>query len=56
MINGTSSDYWKLDCTPMANAMLTLMHKLGFDNDSFGDSTGPFSFSETGSATTDSAL
>ena len=32
------------DGTPMANAMLTLMHKLGFDDmESFGDSTGPFS-------------
>ena len=32
--------------TPMANVMLTLMHKLGFnDMESFGDSTGPFSLS-----------
>ena len=32
--------------TPMANVMLTLMHKLGFDDmESFGDSTGPFSLS-----------
>ncbi len=32
------------DGTPMANAMLTLMHKLGFDDmESFGDSTGPLS-------------
>ena len=31
--------------TPMANVMLSLMHKLGFDDmTSFGDSTGPFSF------------
>jgi hypothetical protein len=31
------------DGTPMANAMLTLMHKLGMDDmDSFGDSTGEF--------------
>jgi hypothetical protein len=30
--------------TPMANAMLTLMHKLGLDDvESFGDSTGDFS-------------
>ena len=32
------------DGTPMANAMLTLMHKLGFDEPGFGDSTGEFSF------------
>ncbi len=31
------------DGTPMANAMLSLMHKLGLDDmDSFGDSTGEF--------------
>ena len=30
------------DGTPMANALLSLMHALGFeDMDSFGDSTGP---------------
>jgi len=34
------------DGTPMANAMLTIMHKLGLDDmDSFGDSTGEFSLS-----------
>jgi hypothetical protein len=34
------------DGTPMANVMLSLMHKLGLDNmESFGDSTGDFSFS-----------
>ena len=33
------------DGTPMANVMLTLMHKLGLDNKSFGDSTGEFSLS-----------
>ena len=33
------------DGTPMANVMLSLMHKLGMDDmDSFGDSTGDFSF------------
>jgi hypothetical protein len=33
------------DDTPMANVMLTLMHKLGLtDVKSFGDSTGDFSF------------
>jgi hypothetical protein len=32
--------------TPMANVMLTVLHKLGLDNlESFGDSTGEFSFS-----------
>ena len=30
----------------MANVMLSLMHKLGFDDmESFGDSTAPFSLS-----------
>lgn len=34
------------DGTPMANAMLSLMHKLGMDDaESFGDSTGEFSLS-----------
>jgi len=34
------------DGTPMANAMLSLMHKLGMDDlKSFGDSTGEFFFS-----------
>jgi len=34
------------DGTPMANAMLSLLHKLGHDDlDSFGDSTGEFSLS-----------
>ncbi|MBK8649398.1 MAG: DUF1552 domain-containing protein [Gemmatimonadetes bacterium] len=33
------------DGTPMANAMLSLMHKLGMDDlQSFGDSTGEFTF------------
>jgi chitinase len=33
------------DGTPMANAMLSLIHKLGMDDlDSFGDSTGELSF------------
>ena len=33
------------DGTPMANVMLSLMHKLGMDDmESFGDSTGDFSF------------
>jgi hypothetical protein len=33
------------DGTPMANAMLSLMHRLGMDDlRSFGDSTGEFAF------------
>jgi hypothetical protein len=33
------------DATPMANVMLSLMHRLGLDDlQSFGDSTGEFSF------------
>ena len=40
------------DGTPMANAMLSMMHTLGHDDmDSFGDSTGEFSLN-LGSATT----
>ena len=32
----------------MANVMLSLMHKLGLDDvESFGDSTGDFSFTAT---------
>ena len=35
---------WAPAGTPMANPMLSLMHKLGFDDmESFGDSTGEFS-------------
>ena len=33
------------DGTPMANVMLTLLHQLGLDVDSFGDSTGEFDLS-----------
>jgi hypothetical protein len=37
------------DDTPMANVMLSLMHKLGMDDmQSFGDSTGEFSFAAPG--------
>jgi hypothetical protein len=37
------------DETPMANVMLSLMHKLGLDDlESFGDSTGEFSFAAQG--------
>jgi hypothetical protein len=33
------------DETPMANVMLSLMHRLGLDDiESFGDSSGEFSF------------
>ncbi len=32
------------DGTPMANVMLTLMNNMGLEMDSFGDSTGEFSF------------
>jgi hypothetical protein len=30
------------DGTPMANAMLSAMHAIGVDAESFGDSTGTF--------------
>jgi hypothetical protein len=37
------------DDTPMANVMLSLMHKLGLDDmKSFGDSNGDFSFAAPG--------
>jgi len=40
--------------TPMANVMLSLMHKLGHDDmESFGDSTGDFSLSLPSSTTTE---
>ena len=39
--------------TPLANVMLSLLHKLGMDDmDSFGDSTGDFSLNMPGTATT----
>ena len=39
------------DGTPMANAMLSLMHTLGLDDvESFGDSTGEFSVTDPGTA------
>jgi hypothetical protein len=45
------------DGTPMANAMLTMLHKLGIeDMDAFGDSTGALSFDVPGGAATDAAL
>jgi hypothetical protein len=41
------------DGTPMANVMLTLLHKLGMDDmKSFGDSTGEFALNVPGAATT----
>ena len=40
------------DGTPMANVMLSLMHKLGMsDMESFGDSTGEFSFDVSSTST-----
>ena len=40
------------DGTPMANAMLSLLHKLGMeDMESFGDSTGAMSLSAPPTAT-----
>jgi len=43
------------DGTPMANAMLSLMHKLGMDDmDSFGDSTGEFGLAVPGGLRTTS--
>ena len=30
--------------TPQANGLLTMLHKLGVDSESFGDSTGTISF------------
>jgi hypothetical protein len=33
------------DATPMANVYLTLMHNMGVEMQSFGDSTGEFSLS-----------
>ncbi len=45
------------DGTPMANVMLSLLHKLGMDDlDNFGDSTGDFSLSASTSVLPDGAL
>jgi hypothetical protein len=45
------------DGTPMANAMLTFIHKLGLDDvDSFGDSTGDLPLSMPMSATLPAGL
>jgi hypothetical protein len=42
------------DGTPMANAMLTMLHKLGVEDlEGFGDSTGTLSFEPPDGATTD---
>lgn len=44
------------DGTPLANVMLTLMHKLGLDDvDSFGDSTGEFPLTISRSAATEAS-
>jgi hypothetical protein len=40
------------DGTPMANVMLTLMHRLGLDEvKTFGDSTGEFSLTASAATT-----
>jgi hypothetical protein len=44
------------DGTPMANALLTAMHKLGMSDVSFGDSTYDLSLEDTSRSTTDSSL
>jgi hypothetical protein len=45
------------DGTPMANAMLTLMHKLGMDDmESFGDSTGELPMYHSGDTVSNSSL
>ncbi len=44
--NGELKGNWHLLCpdgTPTANVLLTLLHKLGVDIDSIGDSTGEVS-------------
>jgi hypothetical protein len=42
------------DGTPMANAMVTILHKLGLEDiENFGDSTGALSFDAPSGATTD---
>ncbi len=41
------------DGTPMANAMLTMLHKLGFEDEGFGDSTSALSFEGPQNATSD---
>jgi len=43
------------DGTPMANAMLTVAHKLGLDMPSFGDSTGELDLNAVSPVTTDKA-
>jgi hypothetical protein len=43
------------DGTPMANAMLTVAHKLGLDMPSFGDSTGELDFNAAAPVATEKA-
>jgi hypothetical protein len=44
------------DGTPMANVMLSVLHKIGVDTiEQFGDSTGEFDLNATGAATTSDA-
>ena len=38
------------DRTPMANAMLSLLHKLGLEVEDFGDSTGEFALAPPSSS------
>jgi hypothetical protein len=40
------------DGTPMANVMLSVMHKLGLENDQFGDSTGELDLTGVSATTT----
>ena len=43
------------DGTPLANAMLTVAHKLGLDMPSFGDSTGELDLNAAAAVATDKA-
>jgi len=43
------------DGTPLANAMLTVAHKLGLDMQSFGDSTGELDLNAAAAVTTEAA-
>jgi hypothetical protein len=40
------------DATPMANVMLSVLHKLGVEVDSFGDSSGTFELNAVPANTT----
>jgi hypothetical protein len=43
------------DGTPLANAMLTVAHKLGLEMPSFGDSTGELDLNAAAAVTTEKA-